>query len=80
MDSHHLQLEMARRHVADAEKRVMRQTALVAELTRQGRDTGQAETMLVLFSDTLDAMRQHLAVEERTPDSCSWISLRRHRQ
>jgi hypothetical protein len=63
--------------VAEAETRVMRQAALVAELTRQGRHTGQAETMLALFTDALDAMRQHLRVEERTPDSCSWISHRR---
>ena len=54
-------LEMARRHVAEAEARVARQRELVAELERQGRDATQVQAVLDLFEDTLRLMHEGLA-------------------
>ena len=65
MDVYDTPVARARSHVADAETRVMRQTALVAELAQRGRDTADAQRLLDTFANSLEAMREHLAVEER---------------
>ena len=65
MDVHDMRLERARHHIAAAETRVMRQSALVAVLAQQGCDTEDAQKTLLVFQDALDAMRHHLAVETR---------------
>ncbi|NML16969.1 hypothetical protein [Azohydromonas caseinilytica] len=58
-------LEMARRHVAEAEGVLTRQRALLTALAGLGRDTEAAYKTLAVFEEVLNAMRQHLAVEER---------------
>lgn len=55
-------LEMALRHVIEAEARIVRQRALVARLAPTGGQTAAlAEALLVDFQTTLDAHRAHLA-------------------
>jgi hypothetical protein len=58
-------LEIAQRHVAQSEAQVAHQTALVADLAQQGRNTAQAERLLVAFKDTLRLMREVLAREQQ---------------
>jgi hypothetical protein len=57
-------LAPAERHVAEAETRVARQAALVAELRADGHDTATAERLLDLFTSTLSVMREHLRYEQ----------------
>lgn len=54
-------LEIARRHVVEAEAGVARQRELVAELERQGHDSTQAQAVLHLFEHTLRFMHEDLA-------------------
>jgi hypothetical protein len=56
-------LEMAQRHVAEGEARVAHQTALVAGLARDGRNTARAEALLATLKNTLYLMRDVLARE-----------------
>jgi putative copper export protein len=56
-------LEMAQRHVAAGEARVTQQTALVAELARDGHNTSRAEAQLTILKDTLHLMCELLARE-----------------
>lgn len=63
MDLHETPLEMAQRHVAEGEARVMHQVALIAKLAQQGHDTVEAETLLGTMRDTLRLMYEHLAHE-----------------
>lgn len=49
-------LEMAQRHVAEGQARVAHQTALVAELARDGRNTARAEALLATLKNTLLVM------------------------
>ena len=65
MDIHETDLEMARRHVAEAQRRLHRQQALLVTLAELGRDTELAAQTLATFEAALQAMREHLAVEER---------------
>jgi hypothetical protein len=44
-------LEMARRHVAEAEEHIARQRAVVAGLERDGHDTSEAKASLVQFEE-----------------------------
>ncbi|AWB21933.1 hypothetical protein DA075_14175 [Methylobacterium currus] len=54
-------LEMALRHVIEAEVRVMRQRALAARLAPWGGQTAElAEALLADFQATLEAHRAHL--------------------
>jgi hypothetical protein len=46
-------LELANKHVADGQKRVDAQLLLIARLTRDGHDTGQANSLLQQFEQTL---------------------------
>jgi hypothetical protein len=60
-------LRQARRHVAEAEKRVAAQRDLIERLTQHGdseRTISTARKVLDTFERTLDAMRQHLSIEE----------------
>jgi hypothetical protein len=72
MDIFETGVEMARRHVAEAERLVHRQRSLVAALGRRGRDVEAAEKTLAVFETTLDAMRQRLALEEALAYSPRW--------
>ncbi len=65
MDIFETDVEMARRHVAEAEKRLYRQQALVGTLAGRGLDTEVAAQTLAAFELALQAMREHLALEER---------------
>jgi hypothetical protein len=58
-------LEQARRHVREGEGRVAAQERLIAELAADGHDTFAAWELLRSLQETLTAMRQHLANEER---------------
>ena len=52
-------MERAKRHVVDAEKRVAKQRALVAELQRDGHTATEAHELLQVMVDLLDQMRTH---------------------
>lgn len=53
-------LEMAFRHVREAEQHVARQKAIIAELRRDGHSTKQAEDILEIFKSTLATHRESL--------------------
>ena len=57
MDEQDIRLDKARRQVAEAELRVVRQQALVETFTRQGRSTEKAEQQLAVLKTALDTMR-----------------------
>lgn len=57
-------LEMAERHVVETRARVERQAALVAQLSRQGRDTAQAQALLTSLQGTLRVMCEVLARQQ----------------
>jgi hypothetical protein len=63
MNSRETLLEMAQRHVAEGEARVTHQTALVAELARDGRNTVGAEAELATLKRTQGLMCEVLARE-----------------
>jgi hypothetical protein len=46
-------LELANKHVAEGQKRVEAQLALVVKLGRDGHDTSQAKALLRQFEETL---------------------------
>ncbi len=54
-------LEMAKRHVREAEAIVARQRKLVEQLRRDGHDLVEAERLLRNFEESLEAHRQGLA-------------------
>jgi hypothetical protein len=58
---------MARRHVAEGEKRVEHQASLIAELDRDGRTelTVQARELLTTFETSLKLMREDLSRIEK---------------
>lgn len=56
------ELEMVRRHVAQGERHVQQQLALIARLERLGLDTLTAQELLADFERTLDL---HKAYQER---------------
>jgi hypothetical protein len=62
MDEHDIRLDKARRQVAEAELRVLRQKALVDDTRRLGRSTEKAEQLLAVLETSLDAMRDNLKV------------------
>ena len=61
----HDDVERARRHVIDGERRVNEQRDLVAELARDGHNIESATRLLTTLEQTLQIMREHLALEER---------------
>ena len=50
------------RHIAESERRIMHQAALVEELRRRGLDATEAERMLSSFKDVLETMHAHRAL------------------
>ena len=58
------QVVLARRHVADGERRIERLKAIVHRLDEQGLPSLDAQRMLATFMQTLELMREHLALEE----------------
>jgi D-serine dehydratase len=46
-------------HIEEAEERIARQKALIAELAADGHATMEAEKLLESFIATLDAMHKH---------------------
>jgi hypothetical protein len=52
-------LELATRHVTEAEERIAEQRRLIARLKERGQPTGDALVLLGLFSDTLEQMVIH---------------------
>lgn len=45
-------LALAERHILEGEQRLLRQQELIAELDRDGHDTGQARIVLTTLQDT----------------------------
>lgn len=58
------ELAMAVGHVRDAEKRVLKQEALITRLQAGGHPSEQAVELLNTFNITLDLMRDHLQTIE----------------
>jgi hypothetical protein len=60
-------LDLAERHVAEAEARVKRQEQIVAEMTRDKHleAAARARAVLATFCETLTLMRSHLATLRR---------------
>ena len=58
-------ITQARRHVSEAEQRVVEQRVRVRDLRLHGHDTIEAEKLLANFEAILENMRQHLKGEER---------------
>ncbi len=54
---------LAEHHLREAEARVARQEALVAELTLHGHDTSLSEALLDTMRATLELMRDHVKTE-----------------
>jgi hypothetical protein len=52
-------IERAKRHVVDAEKRVAKQRVLVDELERDGHRTAGARELMQVMVDLLDQIRTH---------------------
>lgn len=59
------ELEMAERHVREAEAHVARQEETVQQLRRDGHDTKQAEALLTTFEATLVEHRRGLDLVRR---------------
>lgn len=57
-------LEMAKRHVREAEQRIVRLTKRVINMRTRGYDTEQAERLLSNFHDLLQLAHRHLKHEE----------------
>ena len=59
-------LAKGNRDIAEGEKRIARQHALIIELSRDGHDTKEAERTLLLLEQTLTQWVAHLTlIEER---------------
>jgi len=56
---HQRHLELANRHIADAERRLARQAAIVSRLAEAGYETAQAENLLRLIRESLQLMEAH---------------------
>lgn len=52
-------LDKADRDIAAANQRIQDQVRRVVELARDGHDTVQAETLVTVFKETLQAMVEH---------------------
>ena len=68
MPDRSMNLRNARRQVAQAEKRVAAQRNMVSRLIADGdsrQTVDSARALLDAFEKSLDAMRHHLAIEEK---------------
>jgi predicted transcriptional regulator len=61
-------LQMAERHVAEQEIRVLEQENLIVRLRSEGRPSEQAEGILVEMRNLLDDMRDHLERMRQKPE------------
>jgi predicted transcriptional regulator len=61
-------LQMAERHVAEQEIRVLEQENLIVRLRSEGRPSDQAEGILVEMRNLLDDMRDHLERLRQKPE------------
>jgi predicted transcriptional regulator len=61
-------LQMAERHVAEQEVRVLEQENLIVRLRSEGRPSEQAEGILVEMRNLLDDMRDHLERLRQKPE------------
>jgi hypothetical protein len=67
----------ARRHIADIESRITRQSALVERVTRAGKDTAQALRTLYVLQQALALTQEHVRIlspesmRERLPTQAS---------
>lgn len=52
-------LDLTRQHIAEGEARIARQAILIARFKEHGLDTTEAETLLMVFRDSLALMREH---------------------
>jgi acetyl esterase/lipase len=55
------ELEMAVRHVAEQEKLIAQQEALIERLRKVGVPSGDARELLAVMQDLLETMRAHVA-------------------
>jgi predicted transcriptional regulator len=62
-------LQMAERHVAEQEIRVLEQENLIVRLRSEGRPRDQAEGMLVEMRNLLDDVRDHLERLRQKPQA-----------
>jgi hypothetical protein len=62
-------LDLARRHVAEGRRIVVRQGAVVHALKAQGRNTRDADRTLRLFEDSLLILEEHLSAIEAATGS-----------
>ena len=68
MSSTESPLEMAARHVAEAEQRIARQQTMLETLKRDGhsgRIIAEAQTILATLNQSLRLAKQHLELERR---------------
>jgi hypothetical protein len=65
MPSRKIELELARRHVEQAQMRVIEQTDLVARLREDGHDTASAEALLAVYIAVTNQLSLHLELLER---------------
>jgi hypothetical protein len=59
-------LEMAMRHVREAEAHMARQIALIGEMRRGGHPTSDAEALLKVYEQLLGQYREHLEILRRS--------------
>ena len=52
-------LNEADAHIADAERRIAKQEAILEKLRQDGHDTNEGQRLLQAFQETLEAMRRH---------------------
>lgn len=64
MEPNYQRLEIAGRHVQDAEQNIARQTAVISELKAKGADTTSAQRVLRVHIAFLQVARQALALKE----------------
>ena len=62
-------LDMARRHVAEAQLRIARQAVLLARLRAEGQPTGLASDLLASMTETARHMRAHYDLLRQDQDA-----------
>ena len=60
-------LQVAKHHIATAEREIARQRTRIERLRTLGMNTSDAENLLDTFSQTLLVMRYHVDAETREP-------------
>ena len=65
METEESNLEFAKRHVIEGQRRIDDHIARVERLLRQGRDSLDAQTLLALFRESLSLMRDNLLHEQK---------------